>query len=193
MPGSYQAFDQRDWLMAGQPSAFQAESFPHELITSDLAIAGTGIMTCVAIPLQQGDLVTSLVVFVGATAGSVPTHAFGALYSSAALPALLSQSADALAAAQPANSAITYTLAVPQKIATTGVYYAAFGLTGTTIPTLIGKISGLNATVAAVLDALPAKAFPAVAVSSGAAVLGVAPATMASPTRLAVHPYVLAI
>lgn len=193
MPGQYQAFDERDWLLAGQPTVFQAESFPHEFINADLAIAATGIMTCVAIPLQQGDLVTSLVVFVGATAGVTPTHAFGALYSFATIPALLSQSPDLLTAAQPANGAITYTLAVPQRITTTGVYYAAFGLTGGTIPTLVGKSSGLNATVAAVIDALPARAFPAVCVSSGSAVLGAAPATMASPTRLAVQPYVLAI
>lgn len=49
----------------------------------------TQIMTCVGVPLYPGDLISKITVMVGATAASVPTNQWAALYSSAATPALL--------------------------------------------------------------------------------------------------------
>jgi hypothetical protein len=92
-----------------------------------------------------------------------------------------------------ANTAYTGTFATPIVIPSTGVYYVALCITGTTIPTLLGKT---NATVAAQHAALNAFGWAAgsatvggyCVTSTGAA--STAPATMASFTQLIVNPWV---
>jgi hypothetical protein len=148
--------------------------------TGQVALA-TGVMTSVPIYLQAGDVITNLSFRSGATAAGTPTAWWFALYSSAATPALLAQTADQTTTAWAANTTMTKALATVQTIATTGIYWAAINVTATTPPTLLGTIAA-----------------PAIATgernlsqSSGSSLTTTAPATIATPTAKQFTPYVV--
>lgn len=174
------------WLLAGQPSGVYRESFPRAQINTDLAALTTQIMSAVALPLQVGDVVTSLTFKSGATAAGTPTNWWFALYDDSATPALLSQSADQLTTAWAANTAKTLGLGTAQVIARPGIYYAVCMVKATTVPTLIGftSFAGASAGVLSTDKVL--------ALTSGAALTGTAPATLATPTTVATVPYCVA-
>ena len=171
------------WLLAGQPAGIYRESFPYTQINTDLAALTTQVMSAVAIPLQAGDVVTSITFKSGATAAGTPINWWFALYSNAATPVLLAQSADQLTAAWAANTAKTLALATPQIIATSDVYYAAIMVKATTVPTLIGFTSFAGA-AAGILTGQKV-----LSNTSGSALTGTAPATIATPTTVATVPY----
>lgn len=149
--------------------------------TGQLALA-TGVMTSVPIYLQAGDVITNLSFRSGATAADTPTAWWFALYSKAATPALLAQTANQAAAAWAANTTKTLALASAQTIAESGVYWAAIMVAATTPPTLLGSVAA-----------------PAIVTgernlsqSSGSALTTTAPATIATPTAKQFVPYVVA-
>ena len=184
----------REFVLAGQPAATSVfyESFPRDQITTDCAIGATTLITAVAVGLYAGDIITKISVCVGATAGATLTHNFVVLYSGATIPLLLAQSTDAAQAAMAANTVFTGTLTAAFTVPSTGLYWAGILVTGTTIPTLLGKVTNLNATAAAALNTLiGGTAVNGVAVTATGAAGATAPATMASLTQLAVQPYVL--
>jgi hypothetical protein len=186
--GYYRGFDERDYMLQGAPTATLAENFPHDQITTDLvASLVTQVMTSVAIPLIQGDIITKMSVLSGATALGTPAHAWMALYSPAG--ALLGQSTDVPAQALAANTVLTHTFAATIPITATGVYFAAIMIQATVVPTLVGKQSG--AIVAGQLAMNTAFVYPAIAQNSGSALTTTAPATIASPTNQIVVPYVV--
>lgn len=177
----------RDILMQGSPAATLLENFPHDQISTDIAAAlVSGVMTSVAIPLAAGDIITTMSVVSGATALATPTHAFMALYSPAGV--LLGQSTDVPGQALAANTVLTHTFASAIGVPTSGLYYAGIMIAATTVPSLVGKAAG--AIVAGVAAMNTALGFPAVAQSSGSALLATAPPTIATPTNLIVCPYV---
>jgi len=142
----------------------------------------TQVMTSVPIFLHAGDVVTNLSFRSGATAAGTPTNWWFALYSNAATPALLAQSADQLTAAWAASTTKTLALATAQTITQSGIYWAAIHVKATTVPTLVGTLVA-----------------PAIVTgernlsqSSGAALTGTAPATIATPTAKNFAPYVVA-
>lgn len=142
----------------------------------------TQVMRSVPIWLNAGDTVTNLTFCTGATAGATMTNWWFALYSNAATPALLAQSADQTSGAIAANTAITLALATAQKITTSGIYWAAIMVKASTVPSLLG-----------------ATAAPAVVTgegnigqTSGSSLAATAPATIASPTASQLVPYVVA-
>jgi hypothetical protein len=141
----------------------------------------TQVMTSVPIFLTAGDVITSLSFRSGATAAGTPTNWWFALYSNAATPALLAQTADQLTAAWAANTTMTKALATAQTISITGIYWATIMVKATTVPSLLGSI------------AVP----PIVtgernlAQTSGAALTGTAPGTIATPTVANFAPYVV--
>lgn len=174
-----------DWLQEGQPT-FRAQNMRQIDCTTDLTTLTTQVITAVALPLQVGDLVTNLTFKSGATAANTPTNYWFALYSSAATPALLSQSADQESAAWAANTVKTLALGTAQRITTAGIYYAAIMVKATTCPTLIGKTVGIAGAAAAILSSLP------LAETSGSSLTDTAPATLATPTVIATVPLVIA-
>lgn len=188
MPGTnYRGYDLRNGLLNGSPTATLAESFPRDQITTDLvASLVTAVMTSVAIPLQQGDIVNSLSFLSGATAGGTLTNEWAALYSNAATPALLAQSTT-VTTAWAADTYKTFTLTAPVTITATGIYYAALMVAATTVPTLMGKTVGRAAAAGALVTGQAI-----LAQNSGSALTTTAPATIATPTTQAVIPYVLA-
>lgn len=171
------------WLAAGAPAGMWRENFSRNLINTDLAALTTQVMTVVGVPLQAGDLVTNITFKSGATPAGTPTNWWFALYDTSATPALLAQSADQLTAAWAANTAKTLALATAQTIATAGIYYLACMVKATTPPTLIGFTSFAGG-AGGVLTA-----DKSLALTSGAALTTTAPATLATPTNVAVVPY----
>lgn len=141
----------------------------------------TQVMTSMPIFLVAGDIITNLSFRSGATAAGTPTNWWFALYSNAATPALLAQTADQLTAAWAANTTKTVALATAQTISVSGIYWATIMVKATTVPSLLGSI------------AVP----PIVtgernlAQTSGAALTTTAPATIATPTVANFAPYVV--
>ena len=119
------------------PSGYIAETLPREQIPETATVVCTTThIGCQAVWLSAGQTVSNISVCVSAGAASVPTHyAFG-LYDS--LGNLCCSSADMLTAAMAAQTLYTFAMTTPYKVATSGIYYVAFGFVGTTVPTLKG-------------------------------------------------------
>lgn len=186
MPSRNDTRDNPAWILAGKPAGFRTENLGPYQADANLAALATGVMTSVALPLQKGTLVTSLTFVSATTAAGTPTAWWFALYSTAATPALLSQSADQTTTAWAANTAKTLALASPQVITESGIYYAACMVTATTPPTLLGKSVGIAAAAGSILSS------KILAQTSGSALTTTAPATIASPTTVATVPLVIA-
>lgn len=177
-----------EYLFQGQPQNVTfAETHPRRGTGADLAALTTQVMLSVGIALQAGDVVANLTFLSGATAAGTPTNWWFALYSSAATPAKLAQSADQLTAAWAANTAKTLALATPQLITVPGIYYAAIMVKATTVPSLAGRLLEHAAAAGAVVAGQPV-----LAQTSGAALVATAPATIATPTTVATIPYCVA-
>jgi hypothetical protein len=185
MTSRYDSTTSADWLLEGQPS-LRYQNMRQMDINTDLTALTTQVMTSVALPLDAGTVVTSLTFKSGATAAGTPTNWWFALYSSAATPALLAQSADQTTTAWAANTSITLALATPQLVSTAGVYYAAIMVKATTPPTLLGASVALAGAAASIVSS------KVLAQTSGSGLTTTAPATIASPTTIATIPLVIA-
>jgi hypothetical protein len=177
----------REYLLAGSPSGLYRENMGRTQVSSAAIVIGaTGLMTSVGIPLQPGDIITSITFRSGTQAAVTPTAWWFALYSAAATPALLAQTADQTTGAWAASTTKTVALSAPQLITAPGTYYAAISMTAGTIINAAGMIlphldfsTGL----------LTTEKF--LSATSGTALGGVAPATIATPTKIVGVPYVL--
>jgi hypothetical protein len=159
---------------------------------TDGALAGTGVLAFVPVPVDVGSTVSKVSFVVGNTAAATPTHQFAAVYAgTGTAPALLAQSADATTMAIAAQSGIvTYTLATPQVITTTnapnGFIYAGISITAGTVCTAlsVGTPTGINYQwqVASATSPL------FLAGTAGSALAGTAAATIASASAKAVAP-----
>ena len=146
----------------------------------DVAALATGVMTSVDLWLNEGDLVTNLTFISAGTAAGTPTNYWFALYDPAG--ALLAQSADQLTAAWAADTAKTLALASAQRITRSGRYKAAINVTATTVPTLVGTV-GAKPVVTGETN---------LSQTSGSALTGTAPATIATPAFKRQVPLVIA-
>lgn len=174
------------WLLNGSPTGVLRENLTRGDLGGNLAALTTQIMTAVAIPLEAGDVVTNLTFCSATTAAGTPTNWWFALYSTAATPALLGQTADQTSTAWAANTVKTVALAAPYTVLTTGVYYAAIMVKATTVPTLLGASLNANASAAIITGQ------KVLANTSGATLTDTAPATIATPTTVATVPYCVA-
>lgn len=147
----------------------------------------TQVMYSFAISLAAGDVIAALTFISAGTAAGTPTNWWFALYSNAATPALLAQTADQTTTAWAANTKMTLPLATAQTIATSGVYYAAVMVKATTPPNLYGLTSGN-----AVMNGALLTGGKVLAQSSGSALTTTAPATIASPTTIVDRAYCIA-
>lgn len=181
---NYRGFSDRSYLLNGSPTQTLEENFPRDQASTDLVGAlASGVMTSVAVELAQGDVINSLTFLSGATAAGTPTNEWVALYDTTG--ALLAQSAT-ITTAWALNTAKTFTLTVPQAISVTGIYYAAVMVAATTVPTLVGK----PVASVALSDGIIAGQ-PNLAQTSGTGLTNTAPATIVTPTAVAVVPYVV--
>lgn len=138
--------------------------------TNHVALA-TGVMTSVPVFLAEGDLVTNLSFISGNTAAGTPTAWWFALYSNAATPALMAQTADQTTTAWAANTVKTVALATAQRITESGIYWAAVMVAATTVPTLVGTL-GAKPVLTGERN---------LSQSSGSGLTTTAPATIATP------------
>lgn len=174
-----------DYLRQGSPTNTTfAETISRLLSGGDLAIAATGVELAVGVPLQAGETVTNITFITGGTAAGTPTAGYAVLRDPAG--AKLAQTADFTTTARAANTTFTVPLTAPYTPTSAGLYYVGISFTAGTIPTLRGVSVG-NAVLAGAMG-LAAKVL---AQSHGAAVAGVAPATIATPTTVAVIPYLV--
>lgn len=166
--------DELGWLnSAGRPDpggTFHRANLPRVGL-DDVAALATGVMTSAPIWLNEGDTVTNLTFISGATAAGTPTAWWFALYSTAATPALLAQTADQTTTAWAADTVKTLALATAQKITKSGLYHAACMVTATTVPTLVGSV-GAKPVLSGESN---------LAQTSGSGLTTTAPATIASP------------
>lgn len=174
-------------LLDGSPSTPIRSNISRLQAVSNLAALASGVMLSAALPLQAGDVVTNLTFVSATTAAGTPTNYWFALYSNAATPALLAQSADQTTTAWAANTAKTLALSSAQTITETGVYYAAVMVAATTVPTLAGVALHNAVEAGAILTGQKV-----LARTSGSSLTTTAPATIASPTTVANVPLVLA-
>lgn len=142
----------------------------------------TQVMTSVPIYLRAGDVVTNLTFISGATAAGTPTNYWFALYSTAATPALIAQSADQLTAAWAADTVKTLALSAPYTVPVSGIYFAAVMVKATTVPSLVGTLAAKTVITGEAN----------VSQSSGSALVGTAPATIASPAQQRAVPLAIA-
>ena len=169
------------YYFQGQPSGLYVTSYGRMEASSSTDVAAaltTQVMTAVALFLEVGDKVTSLSFLSGATAASVPTNWWFALYDTAATPALLGQTADQATAAWAANTVKTLPLVTAYTATVTGIYYAVCMVKATTVPSLIAKVAATAAANGSILSS------KVVAQTSGAALVATAPATLAAPTTV---------
>lgn len=160
----------------------------------DGALAATGVCASVMIPVVPGDVISTVNLPIGATAGATLTHGFAALYSGIATPALLAQSTDIGTTAAITHEAI-YPMAlaspvqITEAIAPGGFIYASvmFAQSAGTIPTVVGVT--LLATAAAYQWFTGGPLF--YAATHGSSLTTTAPSTIASPAVKAFAPHVV--
>jgi hypothetical protein len=177
-----------DWVLNGSPAGMFRDNMPRRSISGNLSALTTQVMLSTALYLEAGDVVTNLTFVSGGTAANTPTNWWFALYSSAATPALLAQTADQTSTAWAANTAKTVALATAQRISTTGIYYAAVMVKATAVPTLAGAAALYNAADAGALVSGQA----ILAQTSGSSLTDTAPSTITSATTVTTIPYVVA-
>lgn len=184
--GKLTALSSSQWTLDGSPTGLLRANLRRTECGGNLAALTTQVMSSVALYLEAGDVVTSLTFCSATTAAGTPTNWWFALYSTAATPALLAQSADQASAAWGANTVKTLALATPYTVPTTGIYYAAVHVKATTVPTLLGAALNVNASSAVVTGQ------KVLAYTSGTGLTDTAPATIATPTAVATVPYCVA-
>jgi hypothetical protein len=172
--------------MAFEPNIGDINSYRY-LATANGAALTSGVMTSVSKYFKAGQKVSNISIVSATTALGTPTHWWFALYSAAATPARVAQTADQTNTALGANTLVTKALAAPVTIAVAGWYWIGINFTATTVPTLLSapaQAAGLlnNAGILTGEKGL--------AVTSGSALVGVAPATIATPAASLVVPLV---
>ncbi len=174
----------QEFLRNGSPTGTFVENIPRWAITTDTAGPATGVMTSVAMPLQAGDIVTSITFKSGATAADTPLNWWFALYSTASTPALLGQTADQTTTAWAANTAKTVALTTPYLVTAAGLFYVSFMMKATATTSLIGRTLALaGASTGSVTGQ------KLLAQTSGSTLTTTAPATITSATASALVPY----
>ena len=157
---------------------------------TDGALAATGVCAAVAVAVTPGiDTISNVRIFAGVTPESGGSHAFAAIYSGIAVPALLGQSVDQTgAAAVGASAAHDFpipAIAITAAMAPNGYIYVSLSMTGT--PASAAVISTPTAIGYQWFTTAPLF----LSATHGSAVAGVAPATIASPAAKAVAPIVV--
>ena len=123
------------------PSVLRENMSRAEIGNYDVVPGATQKMTLVAVPLQAGDVISSVSFLTGSTAANTPTNHQAALYSLAAGTfTTRALSNDNLSTAWAGNTPKTFTFSTAYTVPTSGVYYAAISIKATTVPSFAGCI-----------------------------------------------------
>jgi|ERR1035437_377836 hypothetical protein len=149
--GRYGAYDPV-WLMLGKPNNATQSNVP---VRSNASVIGLSTLvdnatqatkkgTLVAVPVQEGDVITKVTHLVGATAGKTGPFSFVALYSGTTEKTeakLLGQSANKsteIKASEPWTQELEKAVLITSTNAPNGYIFAGLVLEATTIETLVG-------------------------------------------------------
>ena len=159
-------------------------------VTDAAASLVSGDMLIVAIPVDIGVTISTVSMFVGATAASTPTHQWAALYSGVLTTAKLlgTQSADGTTTAIPASARYPFPIAaytIQPADAPFGYIYAGISVTGSGVPSLR---SCAVATAIQYADYTTAPPFLGGTYSSALGATAPATVTLASVSKLATVP-----
>jgi len=132
------------------PTGFLAETVSRALCPeANLTVATTGQVFNQLIFIPGGTVVTNISFCSATSAANVPTHyAFGLYTYSASAPSLLASTADQTTTAWGANTVKTLALTAPYTVTTSGLYYVAFSMVATGVPTLKGMTARTDGTLA---------------------------------------------
>ena len=126
------------------PARSNLEWFGLASASSATIAGGTGAATVVPVPVTPGLTITNVKILVTATAASVPTHQWAAIYAgTGSAPALVAQGTDGGSTAIGANAFLNLTFGTPlvitnvSTVAPNGFVYVALGFTATTEMTVL--------------------------------------------------------
>jgi hypothetical protein len=144
----FSAADVSGPLVGAAPSL--AQNFPRNLITTNHAVAATGIPIGMLISLSRGQVLTGAGVQVGATIKAGGTHGWLALADSTyAVLAVSADQTDAATTFHTANKVQSLPFSATYTVAADGDYYVVYCITaGTTMPTLNGATAMIASGVA---------------------------------------------
>lgn len=153
------------------PTGYVAETLRRAAIPETATtICTTTQIALQAVWLSAGQTVSNVSVCTSATAASVPTHYALGLYD--LVGNLCCSSADQLTTAMTTQTLYTFAMTTPYKVLVSGIYYVAFGIAATTVPSLKGvaRTNGVLAGTAPPLSGVSSTAY-----ASGAlpAVIGI--------------------
>ena len=164
------------------------ETFPRNSATlTAVAPTGwtTGTMFSMAIYLPAGAVISNITFRSSGTGSGTAGHGWFALYSNAATPALMAQTADQTGASWWASATVkTLALTTPQVITQSGTYYVSCMVASGTMPTLTGTV--LNDTSESTGFVTGQKVLAQV---SGSALTTTAPATITGGTAVTQQVY----
>jgi len=156
---------------------------------TDGTVSTSRVATSVAVPVDQGAVISKVSLFVGATASATITNEWAALYSGIAVPALIGQSTS-VTTAMAASGIFTFTLTAPQLItpanAPNGFIYVSLNEFATTQAT-----AAVFTSATAVLYAWYTGAPLFICATHGSSLGATAPATIVTPTAQATAPIVV--
>lgn len=156
------------------PAGVFAETMPRETCPEvDTTVSTTGQIFDQAIWLTAGQKVSNITMCTGATAAGTPTHY--ALAVTDNLGNTLGSTADQTTTAWAANTVKTIALSTPFVASYSGVYYVAFMVVATTVPTIkggTGRVNGALSVAPPIISGVSATTYTT----------GAAPATIALPT-----------
>jgi len=131
-----------NWGIAGSKGETMDRVYCPEVNTT---LCTTGQIYLQAIWLSAGTVVTNISFSSATTAASVPTHYCFALYDSSRN--LCGSTADQTSTAWAANTVKTLALTAAYTVPTTGLYYLAFMVVATTVPTVKGGTARIDGTL----------------------------------------------
>ena len=157
-----------------------SQTIPRWAAQTNLAALTTATLFAVALPLYNGDTISTTTWRTASTGSTTLTHSWCILYSAAR--SKLASSADDTTAEWTSNTARTFTFGTPYAVTSSGLYYLALCVVAVVVPTLRGQtgtaaLNGLAPIIAGTAD-------------GSMSVPADAPATMAALTQVASIPWV---
>jgi hypothetical protein len=178
-----------DYIMQGQPAQTYRTTIPLWALGTaamgNMALSATGVGLSAAIALQQGDVVTNISYITATTASSATPNQYVALYENNTTPGTpnLVATSGTLAVTRSANTLYTIKMTSQYTVPISGTYYISISFTAATVPTILGG-TAFNA-----VDTASLLGSSILSQSHGAALGGVAPATITGATTVAKMPF----
>ena len=125
---------------AEMPTGAITETYSRFVASTNIS-GTTSVLKFTPIYLTAGSVVNNINLFTGSTAGATLTHEWAGIFTlSGTTMTLVAETADQLLTSMAATTLFTWPLLSAYTVPTSGLYYVAASITGTTMPTLAGTI-----------------------------------------------------